>query len=142
MSIENMSFENEIFDFVIGLGALHHLNLDLASKEIYRILKPGGKVIFLEPRIPFKWLIVLRSFLPIECHESPGGSQLTDIEVSKFSKLFSSSHIEYFIFLKKFPRFPVIKSFSPQLEKIDSLLLKKFPYLKNFYWSFVLEFTK
>jgi len=73
MSVQETDFDNNTFDFAIGLGALHHLNLDLAGKEISRVLKPGGKAIFVEPRIPFKWLIVLRSLFPIKCYESPGG---------------------------------------------------------------------
>lgn len=59
MSAQKMNFKDEEFDYVIGIGALHHLNLELAAKEISRVLRPGGRAIFIEPRIPFKWLIYI-----------------------------------------------------------------------------------
>lgn len=36
-------------DFVIGNGILHHLDLHMAFTEIDRVLKPGGKGLFIEP---------------------------------------------------------------------------------------------
>lgn len=142
MSAQKMNFNDAEFDFVVGLGALHHLNLELAGKEISRVLKPGGKAVFIEPRIPFKWLIIIRSIFPNKCFESSGGSQLTDKEMKIFSGNFSSSHLEYFIFLKKLSRFPIFNRIDDKLEKIDSILVKKNKFLKYFYWSFVPEFVK
>ncbi len=41
---------NEQFDFVIGYMTLHHLHVLHASfQSMFRLLKPGGKLIFLEP---------------------------------------------------------------------------------------------
>lgn len=142
MSAQNMKLENDTFDFVVGLGALHHLNLELAGKEISRVLRPGGRAIFIEPRIPLKILIFIRSLLPQKCFESPGGAQLTDREISIFNNYFTSVSVAYFIFLKKLARFPVIRNYTNQLDKIDLYLVNKFPFLKKFYWSFVLDFKK
>lgn len=65
----NMQFRNESFDVVFGSSILHHLNLKKSAEEIYRVLKPGGRMVFAEPNmlnpqifiqknIPFikKWL--------------------------------------------------------------------------------------
>ena len=46
---ENLSLENESFELIYGSGVLHHLKLDLAVKEIARVLKKDGKIIFVEP---------------------------------------------------------------------------------------------
>ena len=46
---ENLSLQNESFELVYGTGVLHHLKLDLAIKEIARVLKKDGKIIFVEP---------------------------------------------------------------------------------------------
>ncbi len=64
-----LSFANESFDVVFGSSVLHHLEFDSSLKEIYRVLKKGGRMIFAEPNmlnpqifiqknIPFikKWL--------------------------------------------------------------------------------------
>ena len=52
--IENaysMSFPNHSFDCVVGSSILHHLEIDDAFKEIFRVLKPGGKIYFTEPNM-------------------------------------------------------------------------------------------
>ena len=48
---EALSFEDETFDAVIGSSVLHHLNMDQALREIYRVLKPGGRFAFAEPNM-------------------------------------------------------------------------------------------
>lgn len=65
----NMQFSTDSFDVVFGSSVLHHLHLKKSADEIYRVLKPGGRMIFAEPNmlnpqifiqknIPFikKWL--------------------------------------------------------------------------------------
>lgn len=52
--IENayeMSFDDESFDTVIGSSTLHHLEVDSALKEFFRVLKPGGTFYFTEPNM-------------------------------------------------------------------------------------------
>jgi len=52
--IENayeMTFDDNNFDYVIGSSVLHHLDINKALKEIYRVLKPGGKIVFTEPNM-------------------------------------------------------------------------------------------
>ncbi len=52
--IENaykMSFNAEIFDTVVGSSVLHHLELEKALKECFRVLKPGGSIYFTEPNM-------------------------------------------------------------------------------------------
>jgi ubiquinone/menaquinone biosynthesis C-methylase UbiE len=142
MSAEKMSFKNNSFDYVVGLGALHHLNIELASKEIYRVLKNGGKAIFLEPRIPFKWIMVLRSVIPVPCNESPGGGSLDDNELYKFVRHFTDSEIHYFLFLRKIFRIPILRRFELKADRIDSFIINKFPFSRKLCWAFVLEFTK
>lgn len=51
------SFQREMeygkFDYVIGNGILHHLyyNLDNSLLNLHKLLRPGGKIIFIEPNI-------------------------------------------------------------------------------------------
>ena len=46
-----MTFTNEYFDYVIGSSVLHHLDIEKAFSEIYRVLKPGGSIAFTEPNM-------------------------------------------------------------------------------------------
>ena len=142
MSVQDMSFNDNTFDYAVGLGALHHLNLELAGKEIKRVLKPGGKAIFLEPRIPFNWIMTFRSFTPVTCYESPGGGSLTDREIYEFSRYFSDYKVYYFLLIRKFFRFPLLSKFASRADKIDYSLINKLPALRKLCWAFVLEFTK
>lgn len=142
MSVQDMKLDSNTFDYVVGLGALHHLNLDFAGREISRVLKDGGTAIFLEPRIPFRWLIFLRSLFPNKCLESPGGGQLSDKDVRVFSHHFSSHRADYFLLLRKLERFPVLRRVSSTFDRCDRLLLDAFPGLRQFCWAFVLQFRK
>ena len=47
----NMNFDDCLFDTVVGSSVLHHLEIDLALKEIYRVLKSNGSVYFTEPNM-------------------------------------------------------------------------------------------
>lgn len=49
MDAHDLKFEDETFDMVFGAAILHHLNLVQALDEIYRVLKPNGKILFIEP---------------------------------------------------------------------------------------------
>lgn len=46
-----MDFPNFSFDLIIGSSVLHHLEIDKALDECYRVLKPGGTMYFTEPNM-------------------------------------------------------------------------------------------
>ncbi len=50
-SILDCPLDDELFDCVVVIGGLHHLHphVDLAIREIHRVLKPGGYFCFMEP---------------------------------------------------------------------------------------------
>lgn len=49
MDAHSMSFEDNKFDYVVGRGIIHHLDLAVSLSEIKRVLKPGGRAMFVEP---------------------------------------------------------------------------------------------
>lgn len=49
MDAHALQFPDHHFDIVFGSGILHHLDLGLALKEVRRVLKPDGLMIFFEP---------------------------------------------------------------------------------------------
>jgi len=49
MDAHELQFEDQTFDMVYGDAILHHLNMAPALNEIYRVLKPNGKILFVEP---------------------------------------------------------------------------------------------
>jgi len=49
MDAHKLTLPDASFDIVYGTGILHHLELERAAAEIRRVLKPGGRMAFLEP---------------------------------------------------------------------------------------------
>lgn len=47
--IQKLPFKKNQFDIVHGKAVLHHVHLETAVKEVYRMLKPGGIAIFSDP---------------------------------------------------------------------------------------------
>ncbi|MBI4722645.1 MAG: class I SAM-dependent methyltransferase [Candidatus Stahlbacteria bacterium] len=48
MKAEQLGFKDEQFDAVFGIHCLHHTNISESIPEIYRILKKGGRGVFVE----------------------------------------------------------------------------------------------
>ncbi len=42
-------FPDDSFDLIVGDSILHHLDLRVALEELRRILRPGGRAVFMEP---------------------------------------------------------------------------------------------
>lgn len=51
-TVEELPFESNFFDLIVSEWVLEHLpDPEKAFREIYRVLKPGGKVVFLTPNV-------------------------------------------------------------------------------------------
>jgi ubiquinone/menaquinone biosynthesis C-methylase UbiE len=48
---EAMPYPDRHFDAVYGSSVLHHLDLDASLRELHRVLKPGGRLVFAEPNL-------------------------------------------------------------------------------------------
>lgn len=64
MDAHDLMFPAQTFDLVIGLGILHHLDPDVALDEIHRVLRPGGRVLLLEPLADNPLLKLFRYLTP------------------------------------------------------------------------------
>lgn len=49
MDAHDLEFEDDSFDMVFGTAILHHLEFPRAMHEIHRVLRKGGKIVFVEP---------------------------------------------------------------------------------------------
>lgn len=48
---EQMPYPEACFDVVYGSSVLHHLDLDAALRDVFRVLRPGARAVFAEPNI-------------------------------------------------------------------------------------------
>ena len=133
-------------DVVFGIAILHHLDLPQAAREVWRILKPGGRAIFQEPVRNLKLIRWIRSLIPYQAPDvSPFERPLTDSELEEFGARFSSLRSKPFVLvttsaLNLFA--PVRNLLGEPAQRADMALLRRVPWLRNLASVRVLELTK
>ncbi len=120
-----MSFSDNSFDTVIGSSVLHHLEIDNALKEIFRVLRPGGTVCFTEPNMLNPQIAIQKNipFIKRMLGDSPDETAFFSWSLKKkmLNHGFTEVEIKPFDFLHpSIPAFmlPVMRQFCSVLEKI------------------------
>ncbi len=136
MDAENLFYPDNYFDLVIGIGILHHLDLEIAAPELKRVLRNGGKALFLEPFGESKFLNFLRNYL-LNVHYGHWKNKLNEHPLTYSSIKALGRHFSYFDY-KEFQLFSMISRFLSdkfsevlKLNKFDEFLLNRFPSLKK-----------
>jgi SAM-dependent methyltransferase len=76
-------------DLVFGNAVLHHLSLDVAAREVRRVLVPGGRAIFKEPIRNSRVAAALRRLVPYRQPDiSPYEHPLRNADVAAFAAAF------------------------------------------------------
>ena len=144
MDGEKMSFPDDTFDIVCGIGILHHLNLDFSLKEIKRVLKPSGKAIFLEPLGYNPFLNLFRKFTP--ALRTPDEHPLLMRDIRKAYNYFDKIDLRFFHFLSflaiPFRKTRIFYNVLNVLDKLDKKLFKIFPPFRLLAWIIVIEFSQ
>jgi len=159
----HLPYEDDCFDFVYGNGVLHHVDLLPVMKEVRRVLKKGGKAIFVEP-LAYNPLIAVYRHIAKEVR-TKDESPLRFKDMKQLETNFSQfHHREFWLFsLFIFVHFFLIKRWHPSnvrywkkvieegynyeryiriLRRLDETLLKVFPFLKFLCWDTVLVAVK
>lgn len=144
-SAHELPLEDESVDVVFGMAILHHLDLKLASKEVFRVLKKGGRAIFLEPVRNSKFIKFVRNLIPYEQPDlSPFERPLTDVELKDFADEFSGYKSRAFslpfVNLVEVLRLP--ESLMHKSIKIDGKILKNAKFMDYYASVRVIEITK
>lgn len=73
------------FDVVLGCSVLHHLDWDVALREIHRLLKPGGELRFSEPNMlnPQIFLQKTVPWLKARAGDSPDETAFTSTTIRR-----------------------------------------------------------
>jgi 2-polyprenyl-3-methyl-5-hydroxy-6-metoxy-1,4-benzoquinol methylase len=82
------------FDAVVGSSILHHLDLEMALKKIYELLKPGGVISFAEPNMLNPQVFAERKFRRFFVYVSPDETAFVRWSLEKQFQLAGFSNIE------------------------------------------------
>jgi SAM-dependent methyltransferase len=144
-SAHELPLADESVDVVFGISILHHLDIELASAEIFRVLKKGGRAIFLEPVRNSKFVWFVRNLIPYKAPDvSPFERPLTDAELEKFAPPGAAYRSRAF----SIPFVNLLKIFKPREKtlhaaiRLDGKILKAAPFLKNYASIRVFEIAK
>jgi SAM-dependent methyltransferase len=144
-SAHDLPFPGGSVDVVFGIAVLHHLDLGLVSREVHRVLKPGGRAIFQEPVRNSATVRFVRSLIPYHAPDvSPFERPLTDRELSAFATPFSTRRVRAFTLphVALGQVLPWIKGKVQWLYRTDATLLARFPALQYYAGIRVIEVTK
>ena len=140
---EILPYKDNTFDIVTAFVALHHFNLNLCLYEIYRVLKPDGRAIFIEPLSNSRLLYTLRQLFPIKDNESPGGGGLHSKELAlKLKSAGFEFEIEEYELFTRLERLPLIRHLQRGLRKFDYFIFTINPSLRRFARTAVIEIKK
>jgi SAM-dependent methyltransferase len=125
MDAMNLSFADASGNLVFGSGIIHHLDIRQASREIARVLRPGGRAVFWEPMGTNPAIGLYRKLTPTvrTIDEHP----LVGAHIKIMEESFSSVALEHFglttLLALPFRTLRVGQSVRAVFEAIDSVLL-------------------
>jgi SAM-dependent methyltransferase len=144
-SAHDLPFPDGSVDIVFGIAILHHLDLHLVSREVHRVLRPGGRAIFQEPVRNSRLIRFLRSLIPYHAPDiSPFERPLTDAELRAFAAPFTSVRVRPFglphVAIGQI--LPFVKTYVSALYRSDAAVLRRIPALGYYAGIRVIEVTK
>lgn len=130
---EHLPFADGSFDAVWGCAILHHLDLEVAGRELYRVLRPGGVAVFCEPWGENPLLGLARRRLPYPGKErTPDERPLRSGDLRPLREIFPRLDVrgyQFFGMLRRaFSRQPRA---GDRLDRWDAALLRRFPSLEK-----------
>lgn len=147
MAGEQLRYNSDKFDLVIGLAILHHLDIDTSLKEIKRVLKNGGRCFFLEPLGHNPIINLYRKMTPNlrSSDETPLSFNQFETFKSIFPKFIHSENYFLTVIASIFHFLgsqSLMKQSRDFLIKIDDKLIKTIPFIRRYCWYSILEFKK
>jgi SAM-dependent methyltransferase len=143
MNAEKLELSEDGFDFVIGLGVLHHLDLAAALREIRRVLTPGGSGVFVEPMGHNPLINLYRGRTPDQRTSDEHPLLLSDIAM--IGRSFHSCDASYFhlfgLLALPLARTRFIGPAVDGLDAFDQWAFRAIPYLRRHAWMVGLTVT-
>ncbi len=148
MGAEKLDYADESFDTAIGFAILHHLDVEMAISELYRVLKPGGIAFFAEPLGTNPLINLYRRLTPQyrTVDEAPLDLNAMAPLLSRFRAV---DHTDYYVTALAavaLAYLPFGQKFYPGVNRLlmnfDDGLLRLFPSLGRLAWYTILRLEK
>lgn len=148
MPAETLAYPDGMFDFVLGVAILHHTDVTLVEREIARVLKPGGRALFIEPLAHNPFLRLFRLMTPDR--RTPTEQPLTIRQIRQFVGRFRQGAFRGFHLLSIVPpgvlwatgNRTVFRRMMQVTETCDRWLLALAPRLRRYCWMTLIDVTK
>jgi len=138
MESGKLPFEDETFDAIFSKSVIEHFyRPEILLKELYRILKPGGKIITMTP----DWEVIYKMFYDDYTHRTP--FTLLSLKDIKIIHGFEQVLVEKFLQLPSVWKFPIIMPFCCVIGRISPKFLRnRYKFLRFSYEMMLLSFAK
>jgi SAM-dependent methyltransferase len=147
MSAEYLGFADGTFDYIFGHSVMHHTDLAIARAETRRILRPGGRAVFLEPLDHNPLLQLFRRLTPNR--RTPTERPLLLRDIAFFAEPFAEAqHREFYLLALAAWGFVPLRSRSlyrlalAALNQVDRALMSAWPGLGRYAWVTVIALTR
>jgi 2-polyprenyl-3-methyl-5-hydroxy-6-metoxy-1,4-benzoquinol methylase len=148
MRCDPTSFSPESFDCIHGMGILHHTGIDTALAEVWRLLRPGGVGVFLEPMGDNRAIEAVKTFLMTHARFLGDFDDVTDhehnlrwSEIDAATKRFARTLTYPYHLLYRLKRFFPTRTLDA-IRRIDHAALTLAPKLRNVAGAVVIQVTK
>ncbi len=137
MDANHLDFPDEYFDFVYGVAILHHLDFTTAMREVARVTKPGGRILFVEPLRLNPVARLVRRLTPAA--RTPDERPLGREELKTIDTWFNTNHLYTELFYTPMAVISPMIFANPnnwltrKFDDLDRILVNKFPRLGIFY---------
>jgi ubiquinone/menaquinone biosynthesis C-methylase UbiE len=148
-SVEQLPFADNSFDLIFAQNFLMHVSVETVGKECYRVLKPGGRVVFTEPLAHHPLVKLYRKFFSEYKDTAPRWTTLADMQKLAATFPTGASKLKQFYFLSAVASLSAIQKRPLLLQalfgvssRVDNLLQNTLPFLRRYYWVAVMELEK
>ncbi len=137
----NLDFPENKFDVVFGSSVLHHLDMDKAYKEMFRVLKPGGRIVFAEPNMINPQILIQKNipFIKKYLGDSPDETAIVRWKAKKELETLGYTNVN--IFPYDFLH-PVVPGFLTSVVEVVGKVVENIPVLKEIAGSVIMYAEK
>ena len=137
----NLDFTDNMFDVVFGSSVLHHLDMEKTYNEMFRVLKPGGRIVFAEPNMLNPQIFIQKNIPIIKKYLGDSPDETAIIRWKTKNQLENIGYKKVNIFPYDFLH-PSVPSFLTSFVQDVGKVIEKIPLLKEIAGSVIIYAEK